>query len=120
MLQLVNVIALARLLALIKQLGVFVKLLQNFIPFRKVNKLERDTNVHIDPAKDTTDLVPIYQDNLDQATLKDSKEVAAGSEMSLQFKYNCYKKFFTFLAISLNEKYRLTLHEKNYHLLRTV
>ena len=120
MLQLVNVIALGPAIGIKQTTWGFVELLQIFILYRKVNKLERDTNVHIDPAKDTTDLVPIYQDNLDQATLKDSKEVAAGSEMSLQFKYNCYKKFFTFLAISLNEKYRLTIHEKNYHLLRTV
>ena len=35
--------------------------------------------------------------------------------MSPEFKYNCYKKSSTFLAISLNEKYRLALHEKNYH-----
>ena len=73
MLQLVNVIALARLLALIKQLGVIVELLQIFILSRKVNKLERDTNKHIDPAKDTTDLVPMYQDNLNQTRLEDSK-----------------------------------------------
>ena len=56
-----------------------------FISFHKVNKLERDTNKHNDPAKDTTDLVPIYQDNLTKLKLEDSKEVAAGSEMSLPF-----------------------------------
>ena len=63
----------------------FVELLQILFSFFKVNKLERDTNKHNDPAKDTTDLVPIYQDNLNQTKLEDSKEVAAGSEMSLPF-----------------------------------
>ena len=56
-----------------------------FYFFFKVNKLERDTHKHDDPAKDTTDLVPIYQDNLNQTKLEDSKEVAVGSEMSLPF-----------------------------------
>ena len=64
--------------------GIVVELLQILFLF-KVNKLERDAHKHNDPAKDTTDLVPIYQDNLNQTKLEDSKEVAAGSEMSLPF-----------------------------------
>ena len=64
--------------------GIVVELLQILFLF-KVNKLERDTNKHNDPAKDTTDLAPIYQDNLNQTKLEESKEVAAGSEMSLPF-----------------------------------
>ena len=80
----------------IKQtLWVLVELLQILFSFAKLTSW-KETNKHIDPAKDTTDLVPIYQDNLNQTKLEDSKEVAAGSEMSLQFKYNCYKKSFTF------------------------
>jgi hypothetical protein len=64
--------------------GIVVELLQILFLFQ-VNKLERDTHKHNDPAKDTTDLVPFYQDNLNQAKLEDSKEVAVGSEMSLPF-----------------------------------
>ena len=48
----------------------FVELLQILFSFFKVNKLERDTNKHNDPAKDTTDLVPIYQDNLTKLSSK--------------------------------------------------
>ena len=73
MLQLVNVIALGPAIGINQTTWGFVELLQIFIPFRKVNKLERDTNKHIDPAKDTTDLVPMYQDNLNQTRLEDSK-----------------------------------------------
>ena len=53
---------------------------------------------------------------LTKLSLKTRKEVAAGSEMSLKaLNPIITKSSFTFLAISLNEEYDLTLHEKNYH-----
>ena len=63
-----------------KQLGGFVELLQNLFLFAKLTSW-KDTIKHNDPAKNTTDLVPIYQDKT-KLKLEDSKEVTAGSEMS--------------------------------------
>ena len=46
---------------------------------------------HNNPAKDTTDLVPIYQDK-NQTKLEDSKEVTAGSEMSREALISIFTK----------------------------
>ena len=57
-----------------KQLGVFVELLQNLFLIAKLTSW-KDIHKHNVPAKDTTNLVPIYQDNLDQTKLEDSKRL---------------------------------------------
>ena len=46
-----------------------------FYFFFKVNKLERDTHKHNDPAKDTTDLVPIIKTILTKLSLKTLKRL---------------------------------------------
>ena len=59
----------------------FVELFSDFISFFAKLTSWKDTIKHNDPAKNTTDLVPIYQDKT-KLKLEDSKEVTAGSEMS--------------------------------------
>ena len=102
-----------------KQLGVLVELLQNLFLFAKLTSW-KDIHKHNVPAKDTTNLVPIFQDNLDQTKLEDSKRGCCRLwNESWSFKFNFYKKFITFLAISFKWKITFGIPREKLSLLRS-
>ena len=103
-----------------KQLGFFVELLQNLFLFAKLTSW-KDTHKHNVPAKDTTNLVPIVQDNLDQTKLEDSKRGCCRLwNESLSFKSNYYKKFFHIFSNFFEWRMRFDITREKLSLPRTV